>query len=265
MRGVDLLDGFAPNGTDDDYRDLQKNMDEVATKVSDSAWGHKYFSLLYPEKLDDYHSADFQRYHLIKLLQVPPEGAGRYLVSGRYVAAAKEMGVPIRNLTQILNERDGDVHHYWRVGTSDGTKPRNRWQLMRDGGFAAIGWPELGDLSGHSPNQSSREAIKLLMAEKYPGDPKLTGKKGEEVFRFVARIRERDLILAADGQTILGVGRVVGGYTYDRTSDFPHRRPVEWLNLEEWKLPSPEGLQTTVYHLTKHLQNLVIKRKAHLR
>ena len=40
---------------------------------------------------------------------------------------------------------------------------------------------------------------------------------------------------------VLGVGRVTGDYQYESTSDFPHRRPVEWLSLDEWKMPEPEG------------------------
>jgi hypothetical protein len=47
-------------------------------------WGRKYFSLLAPERLDDYHNADYQRFHLVKMLQVPPEGGGRYLCAGRF-------------------------------------------------------------------------------------------------------------------------------------------------------------------------------------
>ena len=60
-------------------------MDELAPDVSRLAWGHKYFSLFFPNKLDDYHSPDWQRFHLLKLLQLPPEGNGRYICAGRFV------------------------------------------------------------------------------------------------------------------------------------------------------------------------------------
>ena len=149
--GTQLLEQLPANGTDADYRALQEQMDGRAPDVSDLAWGHKYFSLLYPDKLDDYHSPDYQRFHLIKLLQIPPEGEGRYIVAGRYVAIAHELGIPLNNLTTILNVRHGRPYRYWRIGTSDGMKPRNRWDVMRDGSCVAIGWPELGDLSGYPP------------------------------------------------------------------------------------------------------------------
>jgi 5-methylcytosine-specific restriction protein B len=58
------------HGTDEDYEKLQEEMNRMAPDVSDLSWGHKYFSLLYPEKLEGFHNPDFQRFHLIKLLQL---------------------------------------------------------------------------------------------------------------------------------------------------------------------------------------------------
>jgi len=74
LRGVELLEELPENASDDDYAQLQDQMDELAPDVSRLAWGHKYFSLLFPDKLDDYHSPEWQRYILLKLLQLPPEG-----------------------------------------------------------------------------------------------------------------------------------------------------------------------------------------------
>src|SRR5215472_6109326 len=122
-------------------------MDRVAPDVSNLAWGHKYFSLLFPEKLDDYHNPDYQRFHLIKMLQLPPQGHGRYLASGRYVAIANELQMPINTLTTLLNARDGNPYHYWRIATSYSlTVHRDHWQVMQEGNYCAVRWPEAGDL-----------------------------------------------------------------------------------------------------------------------
>ncbi|HZG66636.1 MAG TPA: hypothetical protein VEZ12_07820 [Herpetosiphonaceae bacterium] len=82
VHGATVLERFPRNGSDADYARLQAEMDRVAPDVSNLAWGHKYFSLLYPELLDDYHNPDYQRFHLIKLLQIPPSGNGRYIKAG---------------------------------------------------------------------------------------------------------------------------------------------------------------------------------------
>ena len=113
-----VLEKMPEHGNDAEYSQLQQQMEQLAPDVGNSSWGHKYFSLLYPEKLDDFHNPDYQRFHLIKLLQLPPTGEGRYLVAGRYVAIAHELDLPLNNLTTLLNYRDGNPHGYWRIGTS---------------------------------------------------------------------------------------------------------------------------------------------------
>jgi 5-methylcytosine-specific restriction protein B len=77
-------------------------MDSVAPDVSNTSWGHKYFHLLYPEKLDDYHNPDYQRFHLIKLLYLPPVGKGRYYLAGYFVDIARQLAIPITSLGYIL-------------------------------------------------------------------------------------------------------------------------------------------------------------------
>src|SRR5262249_41627698 len=146
--------------------------DRDAPDVSGLAWGHKYLSLIEPDKLDDYHNPEYQRFHLIKMLQVPPQGDGRYLCAGRYVAAARELGIPLNHLTTILNQYNSAPHGYWRIETTEGERPGNRWTLMRDGACVAIGWPDLGDLSGYEKDSASKKRLINLVGEKYPGVPK---------------------------------------------------------------------------------------------
>jgi 5-methylcytosine-specific restriction enzyme B len=257
IRGGERV-GTVPELADDtEYRRLQADLDRIAPAVRDLAWGHKYFSLLAPERLDDYHNADYQRFHLVKMLQVPPEGDGRYLCAGRFVAAAHELGIPINHLTTTLNHHDGEPHPYWRIGTSDGEQPRNRWSLMRDGACVAIGWPDLGDLSGFEKDTPSKQRLIGWFGERYPGSSQQTGKAVNQILNFTKGVSRRDVVLACDGQTVLGVGRVTGDYFHEPGSDFPHRRPMEWLSLDEWRIPEPEGLQTTVHRLRKSPLNLV--------
>ena len=55
-------------------------------------------------------------------------------------------------------------------------------------------------------------------------------------------------MLAADGQNILGIGRVAGSYEHlAGVETFPHTRAVEWRTLKPFKSPDPPELQTTVY------------------
>jgi len=258
VAGCRLLDALPSDASDEDYAQLQDQMDELAPDVSRLAWGHKYFSLLFPEKLDDFHSPAWQQFHLRKILQSPPDGEGRYICAGRFVAAASEVGICMNHFTSTLNALQGAIHRYWRIGTSLGSSGNSFWEMMQERNCVAIGWPKLGDLSWVEAKRPSREKLRKRLEKAYPNHPTAIGRDVTQLVNFVATIAEGDIVLAASGRTILGVGRVIGGYEYHPEFDFPHQRQVEWLTLEEWQLPLPnEGLQSTVRELKKFNDNLL--------
>ncbi len=258
--GVELLDALPYPGEDQDYAKLQSDMNENCPDVSDTAWGHKYFSLLYPEKLDDYHNPDYQRFHLIKLLQLPPEGDGRYIAAGRFVAISKELGISLNSLTTITNQRHGPPHKYWRIGTKSGSTDESYWNNMRAGSHVSIGWSDMGDLSWVEYSQNSKDQLSEIVKEQYASKtPQEVGKTTRKIFDFVTRIGEDDIVLAADGKQILGIGRVIGNYEYNAALGFPHMRPVEWLSFESWELS--EGLQNAVAEIRKPVNLVEIERK----
>lgn len=262
LRAAALVAQMPANASDTDYLQLQHRLDAVAADFSDSAWGHKYLSLLFPEKLDDYHNTNYQRFHLRKLLQVIPNRPGRYLLAGRFIAAANALGMPVNFFTRTLNHVNGDPHRYWRVGTSDGVAPANRWVLMRDGGCVAIGWPLLGDLSGIPRDREGKDRIRQLLTQHYENVTQQLTKNTNQVFNFALTMQEHDLVLAAQGRRILGIARVTGGYSFDSSSDFPHRRQVEWLSLDPFELPQAgEGLQTTFLELDDEMNLVDIERR----
>ena len=96
------------------YRVFQERIDEASPDISGLAWGHKYFSLLFPAKLDDYHNQSYQRFNLIKLLHVPPEREGLYVCAGHFVRLASAMKWPMNHLASALNQRNGTPINYWR-------------------------------------------------------------------------------------------------------------------------------------------------------
>lgn len=257
LKGLELLEKLPDDASDEDYAELQDHMDEVAPDVSNLAWGHKYFSLIYPEKLDDFHSPDWQRFHILKLLQLPPEGNGRYICAGRFVAAAKEVDLSMNSFTGALNAVQGRLHRYWRIGTKSGKTGQSHWPMMQQRDCVAVGWPDLGDLSWVEAKKASKDKLKQLIHDKHPSSPQAEGKAASEITHFIATITEGDIVWAADGATILGIGRITGEYRFEPDFDFPHQRGVEWLSFDEWKMPIHEGLQTTVREIKKHDENIV--------
>ena len=258
LKGVELLEKLPVGASDGEYAQLQKDMGELVPTIQHLGWAHKYFCLLFPDKLDDFHSDAWQQFHLIKLLQSPPQLAGKYACAGRFVAMAKEMGLPTFTFDTTLNKCFGSRHDYWRVGTRSGESGDSHWQMMKDNDRIAIGWGALGDLSWLKGSKQDREKLREMLGEGSSKTPQTIGKYASQIIKFVNRIEEGDYVWASDGSAILGVGRVTSNeYHFESDFEFAHQREVEWLNLDEWKMPHAEGLRTSVHQIKKHVENLL--------
>ena len=245
LAGVALLEALPSGANDTTYLALQEELDPAAPDICGLAWAHKYWSLLFPEKLDDFHNEKLQRHMLLRVLETPPARDGLYVCAGRFVGLAAKLGWSMNHLTTTLNERNGWHVRYRRLGTRLGDGPFN-WPAMRDGSYAAIGWEKLGDLSAIAAGENCKEALLPLLKERYPNDAKTS--LSREICAFIAGMQEGDVILAADGERVLGVGRVMTGpYRYENTepTSAPHRRSTKWISTDEWRLPVSEGLRTT--------------------
>jgi 5-methylcytosine-specific restriction protein B len=257
--GAALLERLPPGDSNDEaYERLQGQITQAAPDLYNLTWAHKYWSLLHPDKLDDFNSQSWQRFHLVKILQAPPASDGLFVCAGRFVRLGAQLGWPLNHVTSALNERSGSPVSYWRIGTQIGDSG-NVWNEMRDGGFAAIGWSGIGDLSPLQGTEDCKAAIRAKVERHYPGDAGVLTRHAGEIRNFAFKIAEGDIVLAADGKRIHGIGRVTGPYQFSTSGPAsavaPHRRPVEWLQTSDWNLPLTEGLRTTVYGLKKFNEN----------
>jgi 5-methylcytosine-specific restriction enzyme B len=266
LAGDKALAALDPRDTSDEaYARLQIAMTEAAPQLSGSAWAHKYWFLIHHDRLEDYHSPRYQRFHLFKLLQMPPDrtgildwGAPRFVCAGRFIAVAQQLGVPVTALNTVLNQRDSGFHRYWRVCTTADDTGESQWPAMRDGAFVSIGWSEqVPDLSGIIGQDTAKKQVRDWLLPGYPTSPGVASRKATEILRFAQEIAEYDLVLACEGQNVLGVGRVRGPYEYDSDLAFRHKRPVEWSLLEPWSMPHQEGLRSTVVELGRNAENLL--------
>ena len=260
IAGTETLSRLTDQATDAEYDYLQREMDNRAPDLSRTAWGHKYFSLLFPNKLDNFHSEDYQRFHLWKLLKRPPEGPGRYLAAGMFVRLAHELGWPVNHLTSVLNQVNGRPYRVWRVGTDLSPSPSDTiWPLMQGQDCVAIGWPHVGDLSECRHNQESKGWIAQVLGGHYDLRPNIASRKAGEILNFATVMAEGEPVVAASGGRVLGLGRIAGPYYYDPQTyeDAPHQRKVDWKWTKEFELPhGQEGLRTTVYSL-RESDNLI--------
>jgi 5-methylcytosine-specific restriction protein B len=205
IKGAELLEDLPEQATEADYDALQREMDSIAPDVSNMSWGHKYFHLLYPGKLDDFHNPDYQRFHLIRLLQLPPEGKGRYYLAWYFVDIARQLNVPMTNLSYTINIRNDDApYSYWRIGTRESTGGQSFWDMMRENQCIAMGWSDTGDLSVITNDRAGKELIRQTLLSHEPTmNPATAGKAAQQLFHFRWAIAPGDLVLASDGSTVL--------------------------------------------------------------
>jgi 5-methylcytosine-specific restriction protein B len=266
LAAVNAVSTLSAGAADAEHLSLQRELARVAPDVQDTAWGHKYLSLIFPDVLDDFHVASYQRYNLIRVLQLPPRdrdewAEGRYVCAGRFVALAQQLDVPVHILTTLVNRRHGQPRSYWRIGTTDDEKARRKyWPMMRDGNIVAVGWPALGDLSEFQNNKESRDAIAAMVQQHYPNNASAVSNSAGQLLKFVAGMTEGDRVIAADGQTVLGIAEVAGPYGHDPSAPFPHQRPVKWLSHVEWKAVDAEALRTSVAVIRDPRNQVAIER-----
>jgi 5-methylcytosine-specific restriction protein B len=151
-------------------------------------------------------------------------------------------------LYQTFDKKIGQKIKYWRIGTTD-DKGNSYWEYMKDNSRISIGWSETGDLNLYE--LSNKEEVIELFKNKgfYINDNRTCSKKAGEFFNFYNSIKYNDVILAQDGQKVLGIGTVNGEYFYEESIAFYHHLPVKWIVLNP-ELINKEGLRTTVYPLS---------------
>ncbi len=249
VAGVRVFETLSGSSDAIDYDALQARMEVAAPDLVESSWAHKYFSLLFPESIEPFHGAEYQAHQLYKLLKRP--APGRYENDRIFVGVAKQLGLSLLDLAETLYRRNGAPHGYWRIGTT--VEDKSEWPRMRDGGFAAIGWGELGNLENVEPGQDGYKArIRALLEEKYPGPANVVTKAANQIFQFLGGAEERDIVLAMEGTKVCGVGRITGPYFFQpEDGPCPHRRQVDWLAASDWKVPEQEGLLTTFVPVRK--------------
>ena len=89
------------------YLQLQSDIDSKLANFGSLGWVHKYYHMLFPEKIDDFHSIDWQIFYLIKMQEKPIKPDGRYALAWHYIKLAKLAKMTVSHLTAVLKELFG--------------------------------------------------------------------------------------------------------------------------------------------------------------
>jgi 5-methylcytosine-specific restriction protein B len=286
LRGVQFLaQSPIADLADDTYRVLQDALNQAAPELVGTAWAHKYFFLLFSDRFDDYHEPVLQRYHLIRMLQVPPDGSGlkqqdalgRFVCAGRFVEVARRLEIATYQLGFVLNQRNGRKRGYWRVGTttSKDAGGRDFWPEMLSEGRVAVGYARLEDLSAllsiSNALELRRAVREELVRRMYPNDDAASATEkaactfdANVLLRLARSIQIGDIVVACRGATVRGIGRITGDYEYVSGTEFGHARSIEWLDDDEWQIPGARGFRGQVITDLAGYPDILVETERHL-
>lgn len=141
-----------------------------------------------------------------------------------------------------IKRHDLGKARYWKIAPGESAW---NWNACKDGGFIAIGWDELGDLSGLSRKEYDDRWAEVASQKK---DWKKT--PSNQIWKF-RNLREGDKIIANQGTTkVLGIGVVTGDYYFVPDVRHGHRVPVDWYDVEE-RLVKKDGWRKTLVKLSE--------------
>ena len=218
----------------------------VGEKYYNWAWFHKYYSIVFPEKLNCFHSPDWQK-HVIRCFMIQPSEK-YYARSGQLAMIQNYAGLFYTEFSSALRERySNGIIQFMRIGTSDDEKSYVADWKKRS--VVGIGWSAVGDLQDYTVGSSiDKNAIAEKLSDiYYPTDARTASRKAGELQRFYDT-DSNTVFVAMNGEQLYGLVDEVGAYFYDPSSNMAHLKTGKWHTVfsENDRMPEKnEGLRTS--------------------
>lgn len=128
-----------------------------------------------------------------------------------------------------------------------------------EGGYVAIGWPAMGDLTKIPPD---REAFKTALVQSYP-DKKAGAVPVDagSMFKFLHEIKAGDIVVyPSKSDRMVNIGRFIGqtSYVEGDPDEYPTRQEVDWLK----HVPRDEFSQAALHEIGSFLTMFRVRRFA---
>lgn len=248
IKGAELI-GASSLDIFSDYEKLDEELNREIGKYATMGWVHKYFCLLYPDKLSAYHSQDWQK-HILYGLKVKPSGC-YYGKSGQISMIRRNANLEYRHFFEAFYDKFGGIKKFCRLGTSD--REVNYAEEWKKNGLIAIGWDSIGDLNEFViGNDINRKAIsESLQGLYYTDNPQLASRKAGELVTFF-KSNPDTVFVAMDGDTLLALVDGIGPYYFDADKAMSHRKVGIWhycFDSEETMPNRSAGHMTSCYEL----------------
>ncbi|TGY93602.1 hypothetical protein E5329_17735 [Petralouisia muris] len=234
--------------------DYEKLDDELKSAVGEKyynwAWFHKYYSIVFPEKLSGFHSPEWQK-HALRCFLIQPSDK-YYARSGQLAMIQNYAGLHYTKFISALRERfSPNIIQFVRLGTSD--DERNYAGEWKKRSVVGIGWSATGSLEEYTAGNSlDKTALAQNLTENYySADSRTASRKAGELIRFYDT-DTYTVLVTMDGERLYGLIDEIGAYFYDDSSNMAHLKTGKWHTVfsEDERMPEKnEGLQTSCVQL----------------
>jgi hypothetical protein len=255
VKGAEVIEQAELN-TPEDYEALDKKLNEETDGKCTFAWVHKYYTILFPDKLTSYHSPDWQR-HVLYALRIRPSET-YYGRDGQISLVRKLCDLDYPSFGTAFVDKFGEIKKFIRLGTTDNDGNHYAEELRRDGAIG-IGWNAVGPLSDYlTGNKINRKALAEALRDNYSSKNNVASRKAGEMATFY-EATDDSVFVAMDGERMLAFVDGIGDNYFKENTELGHRRSGTWhLSFNDNEaLPNPaEGHMTSCYQLSKE-ENLM--------
>jgi len=152
-----------------------------------------------------------------------------------------------RRIEELEEKLKIEEPKYWKIAPGE---KASDWEFQKKMGITAIGWNELGDLTG-VPIEDVHERIR----DKFQSSIANVGPQ----FKNFLSIKQGDIIIANKGMSkIVGIGKVTGGYQFRPDQKHAHVYPVEWFWAKEKEIPKQSSWMITVISIPTEVYKTII-------
>lgn len=257
VAGAEEIAKFGSLNTTADYETL---FEKVRQHIRlDNIWILKYYKMIFPELFHSAYSEDQQR-HMLYALQIQPH-ENQFVRMGQIALFSKDCSISNEVLKKVFEDTIGWYKPIYRIGTGDaGDSEFSAWH---EGAYCALGFRELGNFDQYldEKGNADKEKIANALFEQNDSYNKSTAsRKANEIVDFIDADNDETIVVAMNGQMLLGIGFLRSNCYYDNTTDeYPNKRQTEWRFVSEngIRLPVFEG-RLTSFTLLNDEQNMML-------
>ncbi len=149
-------------------------------------------------------------------------------------------------ISNAMGSQELEPIRYWKIAPG---AQAEYWQNQLGNGIIAIGWKNLGNLSG-----ISQQVLNERMRHEYPKEVA----HRSQIENFL-KIKKGDIIIANKGKSkVVGIGRVISDYKYYQALEYPHVYQVDWFDTKERDIPTQSDWYITVVPVSKEMYEQIL-------